>query len=782
MSSTQQLPRQFGKYMLVRKIAMGGMAEIFKAKTGGAEGFEKDVVIKRILPHFTEDADFVKMFIDEASITSKLQHANIVQIFDFDVSEGSYYIAMELIEGVDLKKVIDVGIKDGKPLSPAQCVNVLMETGKGLHYAHVKEHKGQPLNIVHRDISPHNVMVSYNGEVKLMDFGIAKAAQRSTKTMAGTVKGKVAYMSPEQARGKPLDGRSDLFALGIMLWEMLTGKRLFLGDSDFETLTNVLKTEAPAPSTLNPKVDSQLDAIVLKSLAKDRDQRHASVEEFVRDLTRWYYSNVQDLEAESLKAYLHDLFAVDIEQNRLMNLEEKGLAPAGAAAAAAAKSADVQGAATLVPPDEQNERTLALPAAADAGAPTLLDGSLSAVQVKKALDDSLRNRPTVNPEQNQATAVFDANAMGHLTAGATGGAGVAQGEAPKKSRAALWVLLALVVIGGGVGAALALGGGGSGESKDPTPVTVGEAPAAAPAVETADFLFTVEPPEAKVSVDGKPADGKVTGLELGKAVEVVAEAPGYVRYSEIVKLEDKATVRDIKLEKEREKVSLVLEPDGDENAEVLVGGKSLGKGAQLVNGLKGDVVKVEIRPSAEGAEPIVADVTLDGSQTVRKFKVGNAPANLTIVLDPKGSKVSASKGEVATAADGGQAIVSGLEVGDTVEVTVEMVGHTTRTENVALTGAEQTLTIALVKEKPASGGTRPGTNATTATGGKGRIAVRAKPWANVTLNGRPVGQTPKDIPIDAGTYTVVLSKGSQVVTKSVKVAGGKTTTVSHVFE
>ncbi|HRE91633.1 MAG TPA: serine/threonine-protein kinase, partial [Myxococcota bacterium] len=338
----QPLPRPFGKYTLIRKIALGGMAEIFKARSGGAEGFEKEVVVKRILPHFSEDEAFVKMFIDEASITSKLQHPNIVQIFDFDLCEGSYYIAMELIEGVDLKKVIDVGIKSGKPLSVAQCVWILIDLSKGLHYAHVKEYKGQPLNIVHRDISPHNAMVSYNGDVKLMDFGIAKAAQRSTKTMAGTVKGKVAYMSPEQARGKPLDGRSDLFALGIMLWEMLTGKRLFLGDSDFETLTNVLKSEPPPPSQLNPKVPADLDNIILKALKKDRDERWPNVEAFQRELTRWYYSNVTDLEGESLKKYLHELFADDIRKLKELNDADamaSGGKPAAAAPAPAAKPA-----------------------------------------------------------------------------------------------------------------------------------------------------------------------------------------------------------------------------------------------------------------------------------------------------------------------------------------------------------------------------------------------------------------------------------------------------------
>ncbi|PIE20313.1 MAG: hypothetical protein CSA66_00750 [Proteobacteria bacterium] len=313
---SQKFPQKFGKYILLDKLATGGMAEIFKAKAAGAEGFEKDIVIKRILPHFSEDRDFVKMFIDEASITAKLQHANIVQIFDFDVYEGAYYIAMEYIEGEDLSNVLKFGEKTRQPLSVAQCVAVAMELAKGLHYAHTKEHKGRPLNIIHRDISPHNAMISYLGEVKLMDFGIAKAAERSTKTQAGTVKGKVAYMSPEQARGKPLDPRSDLFALATVLWEMLTGERLFLRVTDFETLTAVLKDPAAAPSSLRPGVDQELDGIILQALAKDREQRHADVEAFNRDLTRWYYKNVDDLDAESLKTYMQTVYEAEIARRR----------------------------------------------------------------------------------------------------------------------------------------------------------------------------------------------------------------------------------------------------------------------------------------------------------------------------------------------------------------------------------------------------------------------------------------------------------------------------------
>ena len=326
------MPQRYGKYILLRRLALGGMAEIFKAKVAGAEGFERELVIKRILPHFSDDQAFVSMFIDEARITARLQHPNIVQIHDFDFVDDSYYIAMEYIEGRDLKDVLEETFKQKDLLSVPQCVWIAMEVAKGLHYAHTKEDKGQPLNIVHRDVTPSNVMISYRGDVKLMDFGIAKAAQRSTKTQAGAVKGKVAYMSPEQARGKAIDGRTDVFALGVMFWEMLTGRRLFMADSDFETLSRVLKMPAPPPSTLDPRCPTDLDAIVGKCLAKDPEQRFASAKALGRELTRWFYSHVTDLEKEKLKPLMYRVFKKDIERLERQAGEDDKLV-AGAAGA-----------------------------------------------------------------------------------------------------------------------------------------------------------------------------------------------------------------------------------------------------------------------------------------------------------------------------------------------------------------------------------------------------------------------------------------------------------------
>jgi len=302
-------PKQFGRYTLTRKLALGGMAELFIAKTQSDEGSEREVVVKRILPSYSEDEAFVKMFIDEASLTSKLQHPNIVQIYDFDVIDRQYFIAMEYIAGEDLQNLMKDGVEKGSPLSVAQCVWIVIELAKGLHYAHTKEHKGRPLNIIHRDVTPHNAMVSYEGEVKLMDFGIAKAAERSTKTQAGMVKGKVAYMSPEQARGKPLDPRSDLFALATMLWEMLTNRRLFLRGSDFETLTAILKEAPEPPSKYRKGVDQELDDIITTALEKDREHRQPTVEVFARELTRWYYKHVKDPESESITGFMRKTYA-----------------------------------------------------------------------------------------------------------------------------------------------------------------------------------------------------------------------------------------------------------------------------------------------------------------------------------------------------------------------------------------------------------------------------------------------------------------------------------------
>jgi serine/threonine-protein kinase len=271
---------QFGKYQLLERLAVGGMAEVFRARAVGAAGFEKDIAIKRILPQYSEDENFVRMFIDEARLAAQLQHSNIVQIFDFDQVEGSYYIAMELVDGCDLRR-----LQQRRRLPVQVSLYVAVQTLKGLHYAHTKAAGGQPLGIVHRDVSPQNILLSQSGEVKLSDFGIAKARARASSTSTGVIKGKICYMSPEQAAGRPLDHRTDLFAVGVVLFESLTGKQLFDGDSEMEMLSLVQRCVIPPPRQVNRDIPPEVDATLLALLAQKPDDRPADASEASRALS-----------------------------------------------------------------------------------------------------------------------------------------------------------------------------------------------------------------------------------------------------------------------------------------------------------------------------------------------------------------------------------------------------------------------------------------------------------------------------------------------------------------
>jgi serine/threonine protein kinase len=272
---------RFDNYRLLERISHGGMAEVFRAKTFGAAGFEREVAIKLLLPTVAMDREFITMLIDEAKIAGQLTHANIAQIFDLGMAEGRYYIVQEYVRGKDLRAIIKHCREAKQPLSVAQACFIMMKVCEGLEYAHNKhDPNGQPLNLVHRDVSPQNVLVSMGGEVKLIDFGIAKAEGRATRTLAGLVKGKFAYMSPEQIRGLPVDRRSDVFACGIVMHELLTAKPLFLRKSEFETLKRARSGEIPPPSDLNPLVPEELDEIALSALARHLDERHQSAKAF----------------------------------------------------------------------------------------------------------------------------------------------------------------------------------------------------------------------------------------------------------------------------------------------------------------------------------------------------------------------------------------------------------------------------------------------------------------------------------------------------------------------
>src|SRR5689334_20485354 len=294
------------------------MAEVFKAKAFGVEGFERLLAVKRILPNIAEDEEFITMFIDEAKIAVQLNHANIAQIFDLGKVDDSYFIALEFVHGKDLRGIYDRCKQkpvDGQPHMPiAQACFIIMKACEGLDYAHNKRDvNGKELHLVHRDVSPQNILISYEGEVKLIDFGIAKAAGKASKTQQGILKGKFGYMSPEQVRGLPLDRRSDIFSLGIVLYEMLTGERLFVGESDFSTLEKVRNVEILPPSTYNRRISDELERIVMKALAKDVDDRYQNAIDLHDDLQAFVYTAGEFYSRKDLAGWMKKTFGKEIE-------------------------------------------------------------------------------------------------------------------------------------------------------------------------------------------------------------------------------------------------------------------------------------------------------------------------------------------------------------------------------------------------------------------------------------------------------------------------------------
>jgi len=277
----------FGQYMIEEHIATGGMADVYKARMMGMEGFQKTVAIKRIISSLTDSDEFVRMFIDEAKLAAQLSHNNIIQIFDLGKVDRSHYIAMEFIEGRDLRSILEeCNERDViMPISLALHITTLLASA--LDYAHRKrDFENRDLGLVHRDVSPQNVLISFAGDVKLCDFGIAKAATKASQTRAGALKGKLQYMSPEQAWGKDIDHRSDIFSLGLVLYEMLTSEKVFAGDSELSVLEQVRDPIIPPPSTKNPDIDAEIDRIVFLALNADREERYQSAQDFQRDLER----------------------------------------------------------------------------------------------------------------------------------------------------------------------------------------------------------------------------------------------------------------------------------------------------------------------------------------------------------------------------------------------------------------------------------------------------------------------------------------------------------------
>ncbi len=311
-----KFPKDFGPYRLLKQIAMGGMAEIVLAKTMGFGGFEKLLALKMIHPKFSQDEHFINMLIEEAKICVELDHVNIGQVFDLGKLGETYFISMEFIEGADIFRIMRRASQIDYEVPIETCVHIGQEVCAGLEYAHNRpDSEGRPLRIVHRDISPQNVLVSNAGEVKIVDFGIAKASVRAQETEVGVIKGKYYYMSPEQAWGDPIDHRTDIFSAGIIVYEMLTGQMLYLEENIEVLLDRVRKADIAPPSTLRREIPSELDGIVMRALSKHSDDRYATAQEFAHALGTFLYNFSPEFTSARLASMLAWLFDEEAHQD-----------------------------------------------------------------------------------------------------------------------------------------------------------------------------------------------------------------------------------------------------------------------------------------------------------------------------------------------------------------------------------------------------------------------------------------------------------------------------------
>jgi serine/threonine-protein kinase len=279
------------RYRVIKRLEAGGMAEVYLGEASSLEGFKKRVAIKRVLPHLAQNESFIQMFLDEARLSARLSHANIVSVFDISARDDTYFLIMEFVDGANLKRILDSLNRRGQRFALAEAIYVCAEACRGLAYAHeLRDEHGQAIGIVHRDISPPNIMITKQGEVKVADFGLAKAGTQLSQTDPGVVKGKFSYLSPEAAAGREVDARADLFSLGIVLWEMLAGRRLFLGENDYATVKLIQQANIPRLAPLNNQVDETFEELLLKALTRAPEDRYQSAQAFGDALTGYLFA------------------------------------------------------------------------------------------------------------------------------------------------------------------------------------------------------------------------------------------------------------------------------------------------------------------------------------------------------------------------------------------------------------------------------------------------------------------------------------------------------------
>ena len=321
---TAEIGSTASSYQILAKLATGGMAEIFLARGASVAGVERYVVLKRVLRERASDPHFIRMFLDEARLAAQLQHPNVAQVYDIGKLGDSYFFTMEYVHGETVRSLLQHSHAAKRPIPTGCVLAIAAGAAAGLHHAHERIGvDGKPLGIVHRDVSPSNLMISYEGNVKVVDFGVAKASHRATETRSGTVKGKISYLSPEQCRGRPIDRRSDLFSLGIVMWELLTLERLYRRDSDFENMQAIVNEPVVPPSARRPGIRPELDRLVIRLLSKEPEDRYQTADELHEAVDAVAVHSGTSISASSLGRYTRDLFGLRPEPWVSLSTEER---------------------------------------------------------------------------------------------------------------------------------------------------------------------------------------------------------------------------------------------------------------------------------------------------------------------------------------------------------------------------------------------------------------------------------------------------------------------------
>lgn len=779
-------PKQFGKFFLLDKLAVGGMAEIYKAKTFGAEGFEKLLAIKRILPHCAADKDFISMLIDEAKLSVLLSHANIVQVYDLGKVGDDFFISMEYISGVNLRDLVYRCRELGKTIPTDIAVYILSEICKGLDYAHRKtDMNGQPLNLVHRDISPQNILISYEGEVKIVDFGIAKAAMNISHTMAGILKGKIAYMSPEQALGKSVDHRTDIFSVGILLYECLTGEKLFTGESQFEVLKKIRSTKIDL-ARLPVSIPKPLQVILARALAYFPKDRFQSAGDMQIELTKYLYSTYHDFSPQKLAGFVREVFSTQIAQQReraqsvvLRESKTGSISLAQEALQEEIVHRDEMAAKSMrtplpkphiepvvLEPTDRTERQSVLWRIGIAGSAVLILASLGFIYWQilhprlfppVTITTPIVGEATVDSSPQGAQIIIDGTDTGKVT--------------PAR----------LTDLQIGKSYTLKLSKPGYSDAEQPLVATSAQTPAAVTVTLTearGTLLLTTTPPGAEILIDGGPT-GKltpdsITNITLGTNHRLVLRKDSYSDYEQVFNLSsDKPQTLDIVLQTTPQ----VVQPTPPVTPPVVPPQKVEEVAKQPTPPPEEKKATVTFTSTPAGAKVIVdgksigttpaklPQVDVGSTHTVSIEKQGFTPYRRKFtVSSEKGTTISATLKEELTAAE--QLAKDAQLQKEKEQRQKELEQKQKEAEQKKLAQQQQQQpTPQPTKEKPA------------ATGGVGTIKINSDPsGAEVYVNGEMRGTAPVTVSnVPSGNVKIILNKeGLGRHSSSVSLAPGET--------